>query len=60
MTNRASEDNLLLAKQITAVNRELMQTVKSFIEAQETGSVGEGLRREKAAFHAFAAKELKS
>ncbi|WP_300670631.1 enoyl-CoA hydratase [Desulfoluna sp.] len=60
-----SEETLLaraleLAQSITSVNREMMQTVKGFIERQNAVHVNEGLSQEKAAFKTFAAKVLKS
>jgi len=50
---------LELADCVTAVNREMMHTVKSYIEVQNGAHVDEGLAREKAAFKAFASKVLK-
>ena len=50
---------LELADRIAAVNREMMHTVKSYIEVQNGTHVDEGLAREKAAFKTFAATALK-
>jgi enoyl-CoA hydratase len=49
---------LELAEKITSVNREMMQTVKGFIEGQNTVHVDEGLQQEKKAFKTFASHML--
>ena len=47
-----------LAEKIASVNREMMQTVKGFIQKQDTVHADEGLRQEKKAFKQFASIAL--
>jgi enoyl-CoA hydratase len=49
---------LELAERITSVNREMMQTVKGFIEKQDVAHLNEGLQQEKEAFKTFASHML--